>query len=232
MAEWTLPLLAAAGWFEEDPPIPRAQGIDLAVGRPALDTVDPIQRRRLSRLARGALHCALRVAPPGDLRLVYASRHGESDRTIGLLRDLASGVDVSPAAFSMSVHNAVPGLLSILAGNRAPISAVAAGSESFGYGLLAAAAAWKADPAQQVLFLYGEDRLPELWAPFVPEVPPHALALLLGAGGRDLVLAWDPERRGSEPGNLQSLHFFGRLAQVSGLGPWTGPTGAWDWRLA
>lgn len=232
MAEWTLPLMAAAGWFEEDPALPAAASIDLAVGRPVLDAVDPLQRRRLSRLARGVLHCALRVAPPGDLRMVFASRHGESDRTLAILRDLAAEVEISPAAFSMSVHNAVPGLLSILAGNHASISAVAAGSESFGYGLMAAFAAWKAGPDRPMLFLYGEDRLPELWAPHTPAVAPHALALLLGAGGRDLAMTWDPSIRSEEPGNLQSLHFFERLAGLPCPSAWTGPTGAWDWRLA
>lgn len=204
--------------------------LDLSVGKPVLDFVDPAQRRRLSPMARGVLHCAGRLAPPGDLRVVFASRHGEAERTLALLRDLAAGVDVSPTLFSMSVHNAVPGLLSILRGNRAPSTAVAAGSETFGYGLLAAAAAWKADPESQVLYLFGEDRLPELWGPYAPQETPHAIALLIGAGGRDLALGWDPAGRGPEPDRTQSMHFLAALA-----GPragWTGPTGSWDWRLA
>ncbi len=232
--EFTLPVLEAACWFEEDPGI---QGLApggfpaLATGRPALAFVEAIQRRRLSRLARGVFHCAEQVAPPGDVRVVFASRHGESERTLSILRDLAAGTDVSPTLFSMSVHNAVPGLLSILRGNHAGGTALAAGAESLGYGLLAALAALRADPAAPVLLLFGEDRLPELWAPFAPEEVPHALALLLGAGGRELGMTWDPEGRGPEPAEVQSRHFLAALAG-GGPGVWAGPTAAWDWRLA
>jgi len=44
--------------------------------------------------------------------MVFASRHGEADRTLAILQDLAAGAEVSPTLFSMSVHNSVPGLWS------------------------------------------------------------------------------------------------------------------------
>jgi hypothetical protein len=224
----TLPVLAASAWFEEPPDLPAPLGnVEFAYGKPVLDFLEPAQRRRLSRLARGVFHCAGQVGPPGDARVVFASRHGEAERTLSILEDLAAGAEVSPLLFSMSVHNAVPGLLSILRGNRAPSTALAAGSETFGYGLMEACALWRGDPSKPVLFLYGEDRLPELWAPFVPAEVPHALAMLIGEGGRELTLTWDPSGRGPEPALTQTLHFLG-----GGRGPWSGPSGSWDWHLA
>ncbi|MDR3670406.1 MAG: beta-ketoacyl synthase chain length factor [Holophaga sp.] len=188
-----IPLLRAAAWFALDPldPLlaPGADGfLDLAWGEPDVAFVDRLQRRRLSPLARGCFHCARRVDPPEQVRVVFASRHGEAERTLAILQDLAAGAEVSPALFSMSVHNAVPGLWSILTGDREPFSAVAAGPDSFGWGLVEALAAFRADPSGPVLYLYGDDRLPDPWASPTPRGVLHAVALLLGGPGRPLAL--------------------------------------------
>lgn len=229
--EFTLPVIAAACWFEEDPGLAPGPFLDVAWGQPDLGFLEPSQRRRLSRLARGAFHCAGRLPAAGDFRLVFASRHGESERTLAILRDLAAGVDVSPAQFSMSVHNAVPGLVSILRGSRGPAAAVAAGPESLGCGLLEALGSLGTDPSP-VLLLHGEDRLPALWEPSAGPEAPHALGLLLGEGGRPLVLGWDPAGRGAAPGSSQALHLLAALAGGGEREPWRGPTAAWDWHLA
>jgi len=184
-APLVLPLLRAAAWFGEEPadPLlaPGADGfLDLACGEPDVAFVDRQLRRRLSPLARACFHCAHRVAPAGDVRMVFASRHGEADRTVAILRDLALEAEVSPTLFSMSVHNSVPGLWSIINGDRAPFSAVAAGAGSFGWGLVEALAAFTADPSAPVLYVYGDDRLPDPWADPAPRGLLHAVALLVG----------------------------------------------------
>lgn len=96
-----LPLLRAAAWFGEEPPdpllAPGSDGfLDLAWGEPDVGFVDRQLRRRLSPLARACFHCAHRVAPAGDARMVFASRHGEADRTLAILNDLALEAEVSP----------------------------------------------------------------------------------------------------------------------------------------
>ncbi len=180
-----LPLLRAAAWFGEDPldPLlaPGSDGfLDLAWGEPDLTFVDRQLKRRLSPLARACFHCAHRVGPAGDARLVFASRHGEADHTLAILRDLALEAEVSPTLFSMSVHNSVPGLWSIINGNRSPFCAVAAGPGSFGWGLVEALAAFTADPSAPVLYVYADDRLPDPWADPAPRGLLHAVALLVG----------------------------------------------------
>jgi len=247
----SIPLVRAAAWFEEEPADSRlavSHGVlDSAWGEPVVGFVEPLQRRRLSRLARGFFHCAKRVSPVGDVRLVFASRHGEAERTLAILQDLAAQAEVSPTLFSMSVHNAVPGLWSILEGNRAPISAVAAGPETFGWGLVEALAAFRAEPSAPVLYVYADDRLPACWAQAQPRGSLHALALLLGEpAGQRLTMTWDVSRTGPDPATCQSIHFLrawaqgepcGHGAECGGLPeagpdlPWVGPGGAWCWQL-
>ena len=237
-----VPLLRAAAWFGADP-APHGlatgmrswaadpdRGFELAWGKPDVAFVEPLQRRRLSPLARACFHCASRVSPPGDVRVVFASRHGEAERTLTLLKDLAARAEISPTLFSMSVHNAVPGLWSILNGNRAPLCAVAAGPETFGWGLVEALAAFRAEPSAPVLYLYGDDLLPAFWADAVPEGLLHAAALLIGEpANRRLTLAREPAGEASpEPALPLSMACL-RALQAGTETSWQGPGGGWHW---
>ena len=58
-----------------------------------------------------------------DLPLVFISRHGETPRTLDILSDLASEQPLSPTQFSLSVHNAVIGLWSILRNETSEMTA-------------------------------------------------------------------------------------------------------------
>jgi len=226
----SIPRLRACAWFEEEPAgLGLTAGSDgpleLGWGPPDVAFVEPMARRRLSRLARGFCHCAERLSPPGDVQVVFASRHGEAERTLGLLKELAAGGEISPALFSTSVHNAVPGLWSILKGNRAPATALAAGAETFGWGLVEALGALEAEPEAPVLYVYAEDRLPGLWAESEPQPGLHAVALLLGgATGRGLTFQREdvPEQAVVGPEVFQFL-----AAWREGQGTW----GRWRGRF-
>jgi hypothetical protein len=225
------PLTASGfGDFPEDP-----DGVvEAGEGEPDVAFIPALLRRRLSRAARGMLHCAHRVAPSDEgLRTVFASRHGEMHRTLAILKELHDGAPASPALFSLSVHNAVAGLWSIAHGSRGASSAVAAGPDTFGWGLMEACAASRAEPGQQVLYVYGDDRLPDMFQPYVtPEGGMHALALLLGRpGARRMRVSWDPDGRDDTPGISQSRHFIQALFGRGGGKPWTAQGGAWEWAL-
>jgi len=233
---FNIPLLRAAAWFEEAPPadLPTNDFFDTAVGTADVAYVAPLYRRRLGRLARGMLHCAGRVCPePLDMRVVFASRHGEMERTVAVLQDLALGNEISPTLFSLSVHNSVAGLWSILKANRGPSTALAAGAETFVWGLLDAYSAIEEDPSKPVLYVFGDDRLPDLFQPFLPaEVVPHAFALLLGTPAeRTLEITWDSDREGEASMIPQSLHFLQATGSTSGSEPWLGRGGAWNWHV-
>lgn len=238
MRSLALPLLRAAAWFEAEPLDPRLAGgpdgfLDLAWGKPDVAFVEPLTRRRLSPLARGIFHCAQRVSPDGDVPVVFASRHGEAARTLAILQDLAAEREVSPTAFSMSVHNAVPGIWSILKGNQAAATALAAGPETFGWGLVEALGIWRADPVTPVLYLYGEEPLPELWAGPAPQPGLHTVALLLGApAARILTVAWDPALGGREDPVPQSFLALAALRDGTGGEPGPGQAAGWEWKWA
>lgn len=142
-------------------------------------------RRRITPIGRKALEAAWAVLAgrPGlEPRIVLSSRHGEYARAFGLLSSLAESGEVSPAEFSLAVHHGLAGLLSIITGNCAGHTAVAAGIDSFGAALWEAAACL-ADGDGTVLLLHYDEALPASYGPVGggPE-PALALALLLSAG--------------------------------------------------
>lgn len=148
--------------------------------RPALPA---LLRRRVSPLGRKALEAAWAILPADcQPRLILASRHGEYARTFELLTSLGETGEVSPAEFSLAVHHALAGLLSIATGNRQGHSGVAAGADSFGYGLLEAAC-FVVEQAVPALLFYFDEALPAIYAPVSdddgPAFPPLALAVLL-----------------------------------------------------
>jgi Beta-ketoacyl synthase, N-terminal domain len=114
-------------------------------------------------------------------------------RTLSIMEQLAAEDMVSPADFSLSVHNALAGLLSIHARNRASHTALAAGPNSFGYALVEGIG-WLAEhPDDQVLVCYGDDVLPPPYEAFKTHEDglPMVVALLLkaaGPAGDDLTL--------------------------------------------
>lgn len=82
----------------------------------ALQHIPAMQRRRLSNLAKLALHTArqtLQDQPQVDY-IVWSSCYGEEHKTVDILNEIVLGQMPSPTQFSTSVHNAIAGLYSIL----------------------------------------------------------------------------------------------------------------------
>jgi hypothetical protein len=139
-------------------------------------------RRRLTRTGQAAIGAAYGAGATAGMHYVFTSRHGEFQRSLRLLEALAAEQPLSPADFSLCVHNALAGLLSIATGAPAGHTAIAAGPDSLAAGLLEAAGLLACDPATPVLLVYFDDDLP---APFdallaEPAAGPLALAVLLG----------------------------------------------------
>ena len=142
-----------------------------------------MQRRRLSPLARMVCHVAWPLADAyGQLPLVFVSRHGETPRTLAILNDLANDEALSPTQFSLSVHNAVIGLWSILRGDTSEMTALAGENDGLEQGMLEARTLL-GEGAPAVLLVVAEELPPELYRPYIDDVPfSHALALLLTPG--------------------------------------------------
>ena len=158
-------ILAKAEWAES-PESPK----------PDVGFIPPMERRRLTPLEKAALSVAWKVYPHGEqIPVVFASRWGEIGTTLKLMKQMHDDGEMSPAGFSNSVHNAAPGHLSLLTGNKAPYTAISAGPESYDMGLLEASTY-----PGRVLFIYAEEATPEMYRPHFPDVcRAHAEALLI-----------------------------------------------------
>jgi hypothetical protein len=203
---------------------------DGASAVPEVKFIDPMQRRRLGPLAKMLLHVAHECV--GDLphiRVVLASQHGELSYAVAMLRALATGEPVSPATFSLSVHNAPAGLFSILREDRSASSAVAAGEETLGQGLVEAYGQLE-ENEEPVLFLYGDATLPTEYRAFAERGDPQrVLALLLVPDAeRTLVLETAPAAKAKPSSEQQSDAFFRHLADGR-PGGWTGAQRSWSW---
>ena len=166
-----------------------------------------MQRRRMSRLARMALSCALDVAADGDIDYsIFCSQHGEVVRTRDILSSISEGIEISPTAFSQSVHNTSSGLYTILTKSNHASTSIASGANSFAHAWLEAESYLAANPTHTVLLVDFDEIIPEEYHGYSVQVEAdHALAMLLKAsekGGiglsRDLSAAENPLPQGPQ----------------------------------
>lgn len=139
---------------------------------PKLAHVPAMQRRRLSKLTKIILEAINQCAPTEQCRSIFASQHGEINRTIGLLTDIVDESALSPTGFSQSVHNTASGIYSILSGNRAASTSIAAGKNTFSQGFIEAFGQLHADP-KPLLLVYADEPVPQVYRQFsaTPEWP-------------------------------------------------------------
>lgn len=155
-------------------------------------------RRRMPKFALAAVRCAMGVANPG-CELVFASRFGDVTTALGLSEAIVAADLLSPAAFSACVHNAAPGLAAQILGEKSSHTAVSAGAHSLDAGLLEAWLRLTAGETSEVVVLFAEQPMPEIYAEFdhEPGVPLVALALrvVLAVEGQAVTVA--PGRNGA-----------------------------------
>lgn len=132
--------------------------------QPDVSQLPPLLRRRLDRLGRMALHTAWPCLEGLEAaEFVFASRDGSLPRTLELLADLVHREPLSPTLFSVSVHNGTAGLYSMARSDRSATTAVAAGRDSLGMGLLEAVGLIAAG-RPHVLMCYADQELPPPYA--------------------------------------------------------------------
>jgi hypothetical protein len=121
--------------------IVRGRSGEDAYGRVAAEDVLPkALRRRMSVFDLGVARCVIGLAAKSadgtaDEDIVFASRYGNMGVTVDLLVMLANSELLSPAKFSISVHNAAAGAASQILANRAGHTAIAAGGRTLSAGL-------------------------------------------------------------------------------------------------
>jgi hypothetical protein len=94
------------------------------------DSVPKMFQRRLSPLAKSVFNSADKCIVTGEqIPIVFSSANGEICKSLEMLNAIQAGEEVSPTAFSLSVHNAIAGLFSIVYSNQQEITVIAPGQE-------------------------------------------------------------------------------------------------------
>lgn len=165
---WAPGLTGRADWeaWAHAPHLPTGDGA------PSLAEVPPMQRRRIERLGRLAIQVACWCEGAGghadDVPLVFASRHGDVERSVQLLQAVASDQPMSPTAFGLSVHNAIAALYSITRGHRGNYLALSAGRSTVEAACLEAVGLL-ADGASEVVIVVYEASLADIYREFADE---------------------------------------------------------------
>lgn len=136
---------------------------DVPVGDdvPALSEMPAMQRRRLERVGRIALQAAFwcQSAEVSDIPLIFASRHGDIQRTYEMLEALARKEALSPTHFGLSIHNAVVAQYSIARQLKHNYLAVAAGKSTAEAAIIEALGLLE-DGAKEVMVVMYDGLLP------------------------------------------------------------------------
>lgn len=193
--------------------------------QPNVKVIPPMLRRRLSPMGRAAASVMLPLFEQyGQMPVVYVSRHGEVGRTLDMLQGLAQEEPLSPTAFSLSVHNALAGLLSIQQKSNAAITAIAAGENDLTPALLEAIGQITPE-APHVLCVFCDAPVPEFYQSQVPPDFMYAVAAVI-SNKPDFTLSVSKEPSSSEgnqsasPQALQLLEFLLKQEPQLPLGNW------------
>ncbi|MFW1839574.1 beta-ketoacyl synthase chain length factor [Acinetobacter gyllenbergii] len=167
----------------------------------ALEAIPAMQRRRLSSLAKMALHSALTALDGQQVDyIVWVSKYGDEQKTLDILKDVLQQQTPSPTQFSTSVHNAIAGLYSILCQDATPSTSL---SCEWTEALIEAYAILKSTAtAQRVLVVAYDQALPNVYADAL-EFPAFALATIVSLEHPNVEVL---QLSGSE--SLESLAFY------------------------
>jgi hypothetical protein len=246
-AAWQAWADAATDEVNETTSEPGVADATAAAGDPPLKAMPAMLRRRASPAGKMALEAAYAAYPvdgvlaESEIPAIFCSRHGECGRSAELLIDLARGVPLSPAAFSLSVHNATAGLFSIARRDHANSLALAAGRGTVEHAAIEACGLL-ADGAPAVLLVAADGPLPPMYQEFADcDEQAFGWAWLLtrpddGDAGA-ISLRWssaaqadgdqqeDVALSAAEPGGLQVMRFFlsgaARLERQADRRHWT-----------
>lgn len=136
---------------------------------PALSEMPAMMRRRLNRVGRMACHVAYGCDNGQTANaIVFASRYGDTDKTLSLLADLVKGESLSPTAFGISVHNAIAAQYGI-AQHHLGNAVVVSGAQATVAAAMVEASALLQDGVDEVLVVFYETPLPSVYSTFQDE---------------------------------------------------------------
>ncbi len=144
---------------------------------PTLENIPLHLKRRLSPLASSVFAA---IAGCGNLSLcpvVFSSAYGELTASLAMLTTLDRDGEISPTAFSLSVHNAIAGLFSMMLGNTSEITVLSPGADGIAPAFVEALGLLH-EGAEEVLVVFYDEPMPS----FYPTQP-----FLMGCAQRSAV---------------------------------------------
>lgn len=175
--------------------------------------VPKMLQRRLTDLAKIVFNVASPcIRQNQQLPVVFSSAHGEICKSLAMLQAIQAGEELSPTAFSLSVHNAIAGLFSIAYGNSQEITVVAPGQEGIAPAFIEALGMLH-EGAEEVLMILYDEPLADFFptAPYRINIPfPCALALRIALNGEGLAMRYTHSTQAHDDGEhpVQLLAFI------------------------
>lgn len=128
----------------------------------ALEALPAMQRRRLSPLAKLAIHVAIETLKEHSVDyIIWVSKYADEAKTLSILKDVLTDQTPSPTQFSTSVHNAIGGLYSILCKDATVSTSI---SGSWSQAVIDAYARLKTDASiKKVMVVCYEAPLPDIY---------------------------------------------------------------------
>lgn len=117
-----------------------------------LDFIPMLLRRKLSNLDKLSFSSIREVYDENFDEFVFSSQYGEWERLFSIIEQYKTANEVSPIAFSASVHNYIAGILSLVKNSNSPYYAISAGENSFSSGLIKSVISKK-----KVLYCYADN---------------------------------------------------------------------------
>ncbi len=119
--------------------------------------VPKMLQRRLSPLSRAVFNAADQCIKDGKTApVVFSSAHGEICKSLDMLKTIQADDELSPTAFSLSVHNAIAGLFSIAYGNSLEITVIAPGLDGIAPAFIEALGMLHEGAEEVLIILYDE----------------------------------------------------------------------------
>jgi len=145
-------------------------------------------KRRATKFGQEVLKGALGFANVGQAKFVMSSRFSELSREVSVLNQITTEGCISPADFSMSVHHALIGLLSIHTNNKQSHTAIASINNCLSTAFIEAAALLEDSPDVPVLIICGDESFPVPYCE-LPEavLTPSHLAMFMCSQGESKI---------------------------------------------
>ncbi|WP_052700727.1 beta-ketoacyl synthase chain length factor [Methylocucumis oryzae] len=166
---------------------------------PTLENIPLHLKRRLSPLASSVFAAIAGCGNLSQCPAVFSSAYGELTTSLAMLTRLDRDGEISPTAFSLSVHNAIAGLFSMMLGNTFEITVLSPGADGIAPAFVEALGLLH-EGAEEVLVVFYDEPMPSFYPtqPFLMGCAQRsAVALRLSRSGEGSAMCFSKTKAAS-----------------------------------